>query len=127
MEKGIKNKIRIHLIANYHLDQVWLWDWREGLNEGLITCRTILDMMDEHPELTYNRGEAVIYQHIEQTDPDTFRRIKVRVTDGRWDVIGGTYLQSDNNLPATETLLRSLLRGQHYFQSSFGRPVEAAW
>jgi len=33
----------IHLIANAHIDPVWLWDWREGLNEGIITMRTILD------------------------------------------------------------------------------------
>ena len=37
-----------HLIANAHLDPVWLWGWREGLNEGIITCRTILDLMDAH-------------------------------------------------------------------------------
>jgi hypothetical protein len=40
----------IHLIANAHRDPVWLWDWREGLKEGLITCRTVLDLMDEHPD-----------------------------------------------------------------------------
>ncbi|MCY3017556.1 MAG: hypothetical protein NTW87_00795 [Planctomycetota bacterium] len=30
-------KLMFHLIGNAHLDPVWLWDWREGLNEGLIT------------------------------------------------------------------------------------------
>jgi len=25
-------KKTFHLIANAHLDPVWLWDWREGLN-----------------------------------------------------------------------------------------------
>jgi len=46
-----------HLLANSHLDPVWLWDWREGLNEGITTCRTVLRLMDEFPELTYLRGE----------------------------------------------------------------------
>ena len=32
-----------HIIPNAHLDPVWLWDWREGLNEGIITTRTVLD------------------------------------------------------------------------------------
>ena len=36
----------------------WLWDWREGLNEGLTTTRTILDLMDERKDLTFMRGEA---------------------------------------------------------------------
>src|SRR4051794_30353646 len=45
--KSHKKLLTFHLIPNAHLDPVWLWDWREGLNEGLITCRTILDLMDE--------------------------------------------------------------------------------
>jgi alpha-mannosidase len=71
-----------HLIANAHLDPVWLWDWREGLNEGIITSRTILDLMDEMPELTCIRGEALVYRHIEENDPETFARICQRVAEG---------------------------------------------
>jgi alpha-mannosidase len=65
-----------HLIPNAHLDPVWLWDWREGLNEGLITCRTILDLMDQDPELTFVRVETSIYHHLERADPASFARIE---------------------------------------------------
>ncbi|MBM4047295.1 MAG: glycoside hydrolase family 38, partial [Planctomycetes bacterium] len=116
-----------HLIANAHLDPVWLWDWREGLTEGIITCRTILDLMDEDGELTLTRGEAAIYQHIERHDPATFRRIARYVKQGRWDVVGGTMVQPDTNLPGTETMARHFARGQQYFVSRFGRPVRVAW
>jgi len=119
--------MKIHLIGNAHLDPVWLWDWREGLSTGLITCRTILDLMDEDPELTFNRGEAAIYAHIERTDPETFRRIKRYVKSGRWDLIGGTYIQPDDNMPATENFVRQYTRGLRYFASRFGKPVRVAW
>ncbi len=29
----------LHLLANAHLDPVWLWDWREGLNRTDIVER----------------------------------------------------------------------------------------
>jgi len=116
-----------HLIANAHLDPVWLWDWREGLNEGIITSRTILDLMDEFPELTCIRGEALIYRHIEENDPETFARICRRVAEGRWDVVGGTYVQPDTNLTGTETFCRHFARSQAYFRSRFGRPAQIAW
>ena len=93
--------IRFHLLANAHLDPVWLWDWKEGLNEGLITCRAVLDLMDEYPELTFSRGEASVYEHIERYDPETFGRIRLQIASGRWDVVGGNYVQPDTNLPAT--------------------------
>ncbi len=117
----------IHLIGNAHIDPVWLWDWREGLNEGLVTVGTILDLMDEYPEMTFTRGEAAIYEHIERTDPAMFERILRHIEAGRWDVVGGTYVQMDTNLPATETFARHFARGQSYFRSRFGKPVRAAW
>lgn len=120
-------KLTFHLIANAHLDPVWLWDWREGLNEGIITSRTTLDLMDEFKCLTCVRGEAAIYEHIERFDPQTFRRIQRYVANGRWDVVGGTYVQPDMNLPATETLLRHFVRSKRYFQERFGKSVQAAW
>lgn len=116
-----------HLIANSHLDPVWLWDWREGINEGLITCRTVLDLMDEFPALTFVRGEAAVYEHIELTDPATFKRIVKYVRQGRWDPVGGTYVQADTNMPATETFARQYARGQQYFLSRFGRTAKVAW
>lgn len=120
-------RITFHLIANAHLDPVWLWDWREGLNEGLITCRTILDLMDEFPEMTFMRGEAAIYEHIEKTDPKTFERIRRHVACGRWEFVGGTWIQPDTNMPSTETMARQFLRGQQYFKSHFGRIARVAW
>ena len=119
--------LTIHLIPNAHLDPVWLWDWREGLNEGWQTCRTVLDLMDEFPELTFIRGESAVYQHIEQYDPATFRRIAKQVRAGRWDIVGGTVIQPDTNLPATETFLRHFSLGQRYFLTKFRKRVRVAW
>lgn len=116
-----------HLIANSHLDPVWQWDWREGLNEGIITIRTMLALMDEIPALTYVRGESVLYEHLAREEPETFARVVKLVRAGRWDPIGGGYLQPDTNLPATETFARVYLHGQRFFAEHFGRPATVAW
>lgn len=118
---------KLHLIANAHLDPVWLWDWREGLTEGITTCRTILDLMDENPDLTFIRGEAAIYAHIEEFDPATFARIRQQIEAGRWEVVGGGWIQPDTNLSSTETLCRQFQVGRAYFQARFGRAPRVAW
>ena len=122
----MKNVV-FHLLGNAHLDPTWLWDWREGLNEGLITVRTILDLMEENPKLTFMRGEASIYQHIEKQDPATFERVRKMIAAGRWDVVGGTYVQPDTNLPSTEALARQFTVGQAYFRKAFGVVPRVAW
>ncbi len=118
---------KLHLIANAHLDPVWLWDWREGLNEAVTTCRTILDLMDENADFTFIRGEAATYAHIEEFDPKTFARIKAQIEAGRWEIVGGTWIQPDTNLSSTETLCRHFQVGRAYFQSRFGRVPHVAW
>jgi alpha-mannosidase len=119
--------MQFHLIANSHLDPVWLWDWREGYNEAISTVRTVLDLMDENKNLTYIRGESAIYRHIEETEPETFQRIVDQVKSGRWDVVGGTYVQPDTNMAGAETLARQFMEGLRYFDQRFGKKVSVAW
>lgn len=116
-----------HLLPNAHLDPVWLWDWREGLNEGIKTVHAMLDLMDEFPQLTFIRGESAIYQHIEKTDPALFHRLERMIRAGRWDVVGGTVIQPDSDLPSTETLCRHFEQGLSYFESRFGKRPTVSW
>lgn len=116
-----------HILPNAHIDPVWLWDWREGLNEGLVTVRTVLDLMDEVPDLTFVRGESSIYEHIERTDSQTFRRIERMVSAGRWDIVGGTLVQPDSNLANTEVLCREFEIGLKYFEGRFAKRPTVAW
>jgi alpha-mannosidase len=120
-------KKTFHLIPNAHLDPVWLWNWQEGLNEGIRTSRTVLNLMDEFPELTFCRGEISIYRHIEKYDPETFARIKEYIKSGRWEIIGATEVQSDNNLPATETFSRHYANGLSYLAEKFQFRPRVAW
>lgn len=117
----------IHLLPNAHLDPVWLWDWREGLNEAEATVETVLNLMDENDQLTFNRGEVQVYQHIERKRPDLFKRILKYVETKRWDVIGGTYIQPDENLSSTETICRQFEWGLKYFEESMGIRPTVAW
>ncbi len=119
--------LTFHLAANSHLDPVWLWDAQEGLNEAISTIRTMLTLMEERPELTYIRGESLIYEQILKHDPKSFKRIQELVQEGRWDVVGGTYLQPDLNLPATATLHKHFELGQRFFQEHFSRRPSVGW
>lgn len=120
-------KFVVHIIPNAHLDPVWLWDYREGLNEGVATCRTILDLMDANPDLTFIRGEAAIYEHIRRTDPATFVRILEKIRSGKWDAVGGSWIQPDTNLLDSETLCRHYEVGLRYFREKLGVTVKCGW
>lgn len=91
---------KIHLICNAHLDPVWLWRWEEGCTEALSTFRTAERFTDEFPGFTFNHNEAILYQWVKENEPDLYERIKEKVKEGSWKIMGGWYLQPDCNMPS---------------------------
>lgn len=110
----------VHMIANAHLDPVWLWPWAEGVDEALATFRSAADRCEEYPDLIFSRGEAWLYEKLERYDPVLFERICKLVDRGQWHIMSGQYLQPDLNAPLGESHLRQFKRGRQYFQEKFG-------
>lgn len=110
----------VHLVFNAHLDPIWLWPWSAGVDEALATCRSACDRLDAHSDLVFTQGEAWVYEQIENIDPPLFQRIERHVADGRWDVVGGWYVQPDCNLPSGFALRHQIELGRRYFTERFG-------
>lgn len=111
---------KVHLICNAHLDPVWLWRWEEGCTEALSTFRTAERFTDEFPGFVFNHNEAVLYQWVKENEPALFERIKEKVKDGKWKIIGGWYIQPDCNMPSGESMIRNIERGRRFFEDEFG-------
>lgn len=110
----------IYLICNAHLDPVWMWEKDEGIAEVLSTFRVAADFCEQYPDFIFNHNESVLYEWVEEYDPTLFARIQKLVTDGRWNIIGGFYLQPDCNMPSGEAMVRQALVGRNYFYDKFG-------
>ncbi len=116
----------IHLVCNAHLDPVWLWEWEEGVAEALSTFRTAADLCEEFEGFIFNHNEVVLYQWIEEYEPELFKRIQKLVKAEKWHIMGGWYLQPDCNMPSGEGFVRQILAGREYFKQKFGsRPTTA--
>ena len=111
----------IHLIASAHLDPIWLWPWQNGLDAVLNTCRTMVRFLDRHPEVIFTCGEAWKYRQVEQLAPELFAKIRRLVELGRWEIIGGWWIQPDCNAPSGFAMERQIELGMRYFRETFGR------
>jgi alpha-mannosidase len=112
--------MRVHMIANAHIDPVWLWRWQAGADEALATAASMADRCDEYPEFVFTRGEAWLYARVERLRPDLFDRIRALIERGQWHVTGGQFIQPDLNLPTAAGLHRQIEHGQRYFRDRFG-------
>jgi alpha-mannosidase len=109
----------VHLIFNAHIDPIWLWPWTSGLDSILNTCETMCNLLDRNPDVAFTRGEAWAYEQIERVDPILFNRIKRHIRAGRWEIVGGWYIQPDCNLPGVEGFRKQIELGRGYFESRF--------
>ncbi|WP_028611362.1 alpha-mannosidase [Paenibacillus harenae] len=115
----MKNK-KLHMIGNAHLDPVWLWQWQEGFQETKATFRSALDRMKESDDFRFTSSSAANYEWVENNDAGMFEEIKQRIKEGRWQIVGGWWIQPDCNIPGGESFVRQGLYGQRYFKEKFG-------
>ena len=117
----------VRMIAQAHLDPVWLWRWTEGRAEALATSRSAVERLREYPELHYVRGEAQVYEWIEEESPELWAEIGELIRAGRWHVVNGMLVQPDMNLPSGESLVRQALLGKRYLQEKLAVDVRIAY
>lgn len=108
------------MIGNAHIDPVWLWHWPEGSHEVLGTFRSALDRMRQYEDFHFTASSAAFYAWVEQIDPAMFEEIRARVAEGRWEIVGGWWIEPDCNIPGGESFVRQALLGQRYFRARFG-------
>lgn len=120
-------KKKIFVVANSHIDPVWLWDKYEGIDEVINTFRSACDRLDEYPELRFSASSLCFYKWVEEYDPQVFERIKAHVASGRWEITGGWWVETDCNLPLSESFRKSAEMSREYMTSRFGTETQVAF
>jgi alpha-mannosidase len=111
---------KLHMIGNAHIDPVWLWQWPEGYQEVRATFQSAVDRLDDYPEYVFTCDSSLFFSWVEESDPALFERIRAHVRSGRFQVIGGWWIEPDCNIPGGESFVRQALYGQRYLHEKFG-------
>jgi alpha-mannosidase len=117
----------VRLSGNSHIDAAWLWPWTETVDVVRRTFGTALQLMDEYPQYTYTQSAAAYSEWIVDKYPDEYKQILERVRQGRWELVGGMWVEPDLNMPSGESQVRQLLVGQRYFKDKFGVVARIGW
>ncbi len=107
-------------VGHAHIDVAWLWTLGQTVRKSGRTFSNVLRLMEQYPEYMFSQSQAQLYQYTEDNYPDIFAQIKERVAEGRWEVMGGTWVEPDCNAIGAESLARQFLLGRGYFRKHFG-------
>ena len=125
--KPILRQANLHLTGNAHIDAAWLWPWTETVDVVRRTFGTALQLMNEYPNYTFTQSAAAYNEWMKEKYPEMNEEIKRRIKEGRWEVVGGMWVEPDLNIPDGESTARSLLIGKRWFQKEYGVDVHIGW
>ncbi len=117
----------IFLLGHAHLDLAWLWPVSETWSAAQRTFTSVLQLQQDFSDLIFCHTTPALYAWIEANRPDLFAAIKESVTNGRWELVGGMWVEPDLNLIDGESICRQILYGQRYIQAKFGQLMTVAW
>ncbi|MDY7079583.1 MAG: glycoside hydrolase family 38 C-terminal domain-containing protein [Chloroflexota bacterium] len=108
-----------------HLDVAWLWTLGQTRRKAERTFHTVLRLMEQFPDYHFTQSQPQLYDYARQDHPELFETIKQRVTEGRWEALGGTWVEVDCNISGPESLARQFLLGRTFFREHFGPDAES--
>lgn len=115
------------LTGHAHIDLAWLWPYDETRRKIRRTFHTALSLMERSEDFRFNQSTAHYYAQIEEDDPALFIRIKEKAAAGKWETVGGMWIEPDTIMPTGESLVRQILYGQRYFERTFGARHTVCW
>ncbi len=125
--KPLLQQATFHMTGNSHIDAAWLWPWTETVDVVKRTFGTALQLMYEYPQYTYTQSAAAYNEWMANKYPDMNADITRRIKEGRWEIVGGMWVEPDLNLPDGESLVRQLLVGKRWFKQHYGVDVRIGW
>ena len=125
--RPVLQKLDVRLIGNSHIDTAWLWPVSETEDVVHRTFLTALQLMPEYPNYKYTQSVALYSAWMQEKYPDAFQTMVERTKEGRWEPLGGMWVEPDLNMPDGESLVRQLLIGKTYFRTQMGVDVKIGW
>ena len=116
-----------HLTGNSHIDAAWLWPWTETVDVVRRTFGTAAQLMNEYPGYTFTQSAAAYNEWMADKYPALNAEIKKRIAEGRWEIVGGMWVEPDLNMPDGESLVRQLLVGKRWYKQAYGVDVRIGW
>ena len=118
----------LHLVGNSHIDAAWLWPWSETSGDVIPnTWRTSLKLAAMFPGYVFAGSAAAYYDAMDRLQPTLADSLRAAASAGQWAIVGGWWVEPDQNIPSGESLARQGLYGQRYFQHRYGHRARVGW
>jgi alpha-mannosidase len=121
------NRMQLSLTGHSHIDMAWLWILEQTREKSLRSYATVLSLMERYPSYIFSSSQMQLLEFVKTDYPSLFNRIKERVLEGRWEVEGAMWVESDTILTSGESLVRQIFWGKRWVRDEFGMDQNVLW
>ncbi|OAN73371.1 hypothetical protein A8B78_18800 [Jannaschia sp. EhC01] len=121
---GPKQDVRLFAAGHAHMDVAYLWPVAQIRQKNARTYSNVLRLMERHEGFAFSHSQPQLYQWTAEDHPKIFDGIKARVSEGRWEILGGMWVEPDANMPGPEALVRQIMLARRYCDETFGAGAE---
>jgi len=128
MEKPASaSDLATHAVGHAHLDTAWLWPLHETIRKCARTFSSQLQLIEKYPEYVFGASMPQHYHFVKENYPALYEKIKARISEGRWEIQGGMWVEADCNIISGESLVRQILHGKNFYLDEFNIDVKNLW
>lgn len=117
---GAPLEVEVWAAGHAHIDVAWLWTLDQTRLKAGRTFHNVVRLMERFPAFHFVQSQAQLYEFVRRDYPALFQEIAGCVAEGRWEPVGGMWVEADCNVTGPESLARQFLLGTGYFRQHFG-------
>ncbi|CAI2377022.1 unnamed protein product [Moneuplotes crassus] len=95
------------------------WPFRETRRKCSRSCSTQLKMMELNSNFNFCASSAHHYEFLKQDHLKLFKRIRDEAAQGRFKMVGGSWVEFDGKVPSGESMYRQFMYGLRFFKENF--------
>jgi alpha-mannosidase len=103
-----------------HIDVAWLWTLAQTRLKAGRTFHNVVRLMERFPSFAFVQSQAQLYEYVRRDYPALYQAVAGCVAEGRWEPVGGMWVEADCNVTGGESLARQFLLGTGFFRREFG-------
>ena len=116
-----------YCIGHAHIDLGWLWPIRETKRKVARTFANQIRNLAIYDGFYFAESQPQMFEWLHEEYPEFFERVKKYVLEGRIELQGGMWVESDTNLTGGESWIRQCLYGQKYWKDNFDFKSRMCW
>ncbi len=121
------NQDTFWLIPHTHWEGAVFKTRQEYLDMGLSHILTALRLLQMHPDYRFVLDQVCYVKPFLERYPEEGAIFRKMVSEGRLEIVGGTDVMADENMPSGESFVRQILYGKGYYRRTLDVDVTVSW